>query len=106
MYYKNGDYAKAIDMLTLAVRGGTSPDGFAVEGLPLQPGRVADEYYSFYGLALARLGRCSEAVPIFEFIRQNIAEDQIAFYNADEGISFCQESLETTVEPSGASPDG
>lgn len=96
MYYKNGEYDKAIEVLTLAVRGGTSPEGVAVEGLPLQPGRVADEYYSFYGLALARRGRCAEAVPVFEFILQNIAEDQVAFYNANEGIAFCQENLETS----------
>jgi len=94
MYYKNGQYDKAVDELTLAVTGGTTNDGIAVEGLPLQPGRIADEYYSFYGLALARLSRCAEAVPVFQFILQNIAEDQVAFYNANEGIDFCQEGLE------------
>jgi tetratricopeptide (TPR) repeat protein len=96
MYYKNAEYDKAIQELTLAVRGGTTADGVAVEGLPLAPGRVADEYYSFYGLALARRGKCDEAVPVFQFILQNIAEDQVAFYNANEGIVFCQESLEAT----------
>ena len=48
MYYKNKELDKAIYHLTLAVRGGTTQDGIVVEGLPLQPGRVADEYYSFY----------------------------------------------------------
>lgn len=98
MLYKNGDYGKALESLTLAVRGGTSPGGLAIEGLPLSPGRVADEYYSFFGLALARTGRCAEAVPVFQFILQNIAEDQVAFYNANEGITFCQESLESPGE--------
>ena len=104
MYYKNGEYPKAIDVLTLVVRGGTSPEGLPVEGLPLEPGRVADEYYSFYGLALARMDRCSEAVPIFQFILQNIAADQVAFYNANEGITFCQESLGTTSGTPDVSP--
>jgi len=99
MYYKSAEYDKAIQELTLAVRGGTTADGVAVEGLPLAPGRVADEYYSFYGLALARRGRCNEAVPVFQFILQNIAEDQVAFYNANEGIAFCQENLETPASP-------
>jgi tetratricopeptide (TPR) repeat protein len=94
MYYKNAQYDKSIEELTLSVRGGVTADGVTVEGLPLQPGRVADEYYSFYGLALARTGRCAEAVPVFQFILQNIAEDQVAFYNANEGITFCQEGLE------------
>jgi len=104
MYYKNGEYDKAIDALTLAVRGGTTSEGLPVEGLPLEPGRVADEYYSFYGLALARTSRCNEAVPIFQFILLNIAEDQVAFYNANEGIAFCQESLDGTSETSQESP--
>jgi len=99
MQYKNGEYDKAIQELTLAVRGGTTPDGVAVVGSPFAPGRVADEYYSFYGLALARRGRCDEAVPVFQFILQNIAADQVAFYNANEGIAFCQESLETPASP-------
>jgi tetratricopeptide (TPR) repeat protein len=99
MYYKNGEYDKALVELTLAVRGGTTAAGVAVEGLPLAPGRVADEYYSFYGLALARLKQCNEAVPVFQLILQTIGADQIAFYNANEGIAFCQESLGTPATP-------
>lgn len=97
MYYKNGDYDKAVEELTLAVRGGATANGVAVEGLPLAPGRVADEYYSYFGLALARLNRCEEAVPIFQFILQNINEDQFAFYNAGEGIALCQDNLESSA---------
>ena len=95
LYYKNNQLDQALTELTLATRGGTTADGTAVKGLPLQPGRVADEYYSFYGLALAKLNRCAEAVPVFQFIIQNIAEDQTAYYNAQEGITFCQEQLGT-----------
>jgi tetratricopeptide (TPR) repeat protein len=95
MYYKNSELDKALTDLTLAVQGGTTADGVVVEGLPLQPGRVADEYYSFYGLALAKKSRCNEAVPVFQLILQNIAADQTAFYNANEGITYCQEQLGT-----------
>ena len=94
MYYKNGEYDKAVNELTLAVQGGTAAGGEAVEGLPLAPGRVADEYYSYFGLALARSDNCDEAVPVFQFILQNIGEDQTAFYNANEGIALCQANLE------------
>jgi tetratricopeptide (TPR) repeat protein len=105
LYYKNNQLDQALAELTLATRGGTTADGIAVKGLPLQPGRIADEYYSFYGLALAKLNRCTEAVPVFQFIIQNIAEDQTAFYNAQEGIAFCQEQFGTpqpTEEPAPA----
>jgi tetratricopeptide (TPR) repeat protein len=71
MYYKNAEYDKAIESLTLALRGGTTASGELIEGLSLTPGRVA-EYYSVYGLALARRGRSADAVPVFEFILQNI----------------------------------
>lgn len=99
MYYKNAEYDKALEELTLAVRGGTTAGGVAVEGLPLSPGRVADEYYSFYGLVLARRNQCDEAVPVFELILQTIGADQIAFYNANEGIAFCQANLGTPTAP-------
>jgi tetratricopeptide (TPR) repeat protein len=105
MYYKNSELGKALDSLTLAVRGGTTADGVVVEGLPLQPGRVADEYYSFYGLALAKQGRCSEAVPVFQLILQNIAADQTAFYNANEGITYCQEQLGIPVAQPTETPE-
>ena len=100
MYYKNNELDKALVELSLAVRGGTTDAGVVVEGLPLQPGRVADEYYSFYGLALAKKSRCTEAVPVFQLILQNIEADQIAFYNANEGITYCQEQLGTPLPPS------
>ena len=97
MYYKNGEYNKALDELTLAVRGGTTAAGVVVEGLPLAPGRIADEYYSFYGLSLARLNQCNEAVNVFQLILQTLGADQIAYYNANEGIAFCQANIETAA---------
>ncbi len=97
MLYKNSQVEQALPELTLAVRGGTTSDGVTVQGLPLSPGRVADEYYSFYGLALAKRNRCPEAVPIFQLIIQTIDADQTAYYNAQEGITFCQESLGTVT---------
>jgi hypothetical protein len=65
---------------------------------------VADEYYSFYGLALAKKGRCNEAVPVFQLILQNIASDQTAFYNANEGIAYCQEQLGTAQPQNSENP--
>jgi tetratricopeptide (TPR) repeat protein len=88
--YKNKQYPDAISELALTVQGGTTKDGVIVKGLPLAPGRVADEYYAYYGLALVKANRCNDAIPIFQMILQNIGEDQNAYANAQEGISTCQ----------------
>jgi len=94
IYYKQSDYPKAIQELGLPVRGGLAEDGTNVEGLPLDYGRV-EEYYWYYGFALARSNRCVEAVPIFQALLTGVPNDEIAVYNATEGLAMCQQSLET-----------
>lgn len=91
-YYKNNDYAKAIPSLAFSVKGGVTEDGAVVEGLPLDYGKVM-EYYWYYGFALARSNRCSEAVPIFQALLTGVPNDEIAVYNATEGLSLCQQTL-------------
>jgi tetratricopeptide (TPR) repeat protein len=103
-YYKTGDFAKAIPPLALAVRGGASEDGTTVEGLPLDYGRV-EEYYWYYGFALAKSNRCSEAVPIFQALLTGVPNDEIAVYNATEGLAICQEGLDEPQAPT-ATPEG
>lgn len=92
MYYKNGQYDKACDELSLFVRGGKTADGTVVKGVPLAPADVAD-YYSIYSLALTKAARCSDAVPVAQLILQNIASDQDAYYNAQSAIQTCQENI-------------
>jgi tetratricopeptide (TPR) repeat protein len=102
MLYHNENYSRAADELTLAVRGGTTADGAVVEGLPLAPGRIADDYYSVYALSLTQLDRCSEAIPIMQLILTQIAEDQVAYYNATDGMDYCRTAAGTpaaTVTP-------
>ena len=94
VYYKNGDYDEAILELALAVRGGVTKDGVAVEGLPLDYGRE-EEYYWYYGFALARSNNCTEAVPVFQALLVGVPNDEIAVYNATEGLAVCQQNLET-----------
>jgi tetratricopeptide (TPR) repeat protein len=88
MYYKNNNIAGAIPELTLAIAGGTVDAG-TVEGLPLGPWPVS-EYYWTYGLALAKVGRCSEAVPVFRLLEQQMPDDDIAMANASEGLTICK----------------
>jgi len=94
MYYKNQQNAEAVDIFSICIKGGTSKDGKPVEGLRLDRGRVVQYYYT-YGLALARLNRCAEAVPIMQAIISGIPEDEIAVFNANDGLNTCKANLET-----------
>ncbi len=103
VYYKNNEYDNAIKELALTVRGGVSENGAAVEGLPLEYGRV-EEYYWYYGFALARANRCAEAVPVFQELLTGVPDDEIAVYNATEGLAICQANAENP--PPEPTPEG
>ncbi len=103
LLYKNGKYQQAVRELALAVRGGTTADGVLVKGLPLDYGRVAD-YYSVYGLALVKIGRCDEAIPVFQALLAGVPTDEVATYNAKQGLEMCSVQVETptpTLTPEG-----
>jgi len=104
MHYKNEEYSKAIPELELAVRGGTTADGQAVEGLPLEYGRVA-EYYWYYGFALARANQCTLAVPVFQALLNNLQDDEIAIFNANAGLELCQQNFENPPETIEVTPE-
>lgn len=106
MLYKNKQYEEAVAALGMAVRGGTSETGETVEGIPLDYGRPAEFYYT-YGLALARVGQCGEALPISQTLIKGVRNDEIAVFNAQEIINICQQvsasgplttATETTTE--------
>lgn len=99
MYYKDLQYNQAITSLELAVKGGTTEDGVVVEGLPLDYSTTITEYYSRYGLSLARLDRCSEAVQVAQAMLQTVPDDETSVYNAETIISICQENQEITPTP-------
>jgi tetratricopeptide (TPR) repeat protein len=92
IYYKMEDYPKAIVSLALPVKGGTTDEGVAVESIPLTYGRI-EEYYWYLGFSLARSNRCAEAVPIFQKLLAEVPNDEIAVYNATQGLELCQENL-------------
>jgi tetratricopeptide (TPR) repeat protein len=104
MLFKSEEYSRAAGELALAVQGGTTADGTAVQGLPLSPGRVADDYYSIYALALTNLDRCAVAVPIMQLILSNIADDQVAYYNAVQGMEYCRKAVVTATPAPEATP--
>ncbi len=98
MYAKNQDREQAVDHLQLAVQGGVTANGAVVEGIPLSYDIRTVELYSTYGLTLARLDRCAEAVPIFQAMLSVVPGDEIAVYNAEVGLEMCQQNLEETLD--------
>lgn len=103
MYYRNNDLGAAISELKLTVSGGVTAEGVAVEGLPLDYGKVA-EYYWFYGFALAKSNRCAEAVPIFQALVSGVPDYELAVENARAGLELCLENLETPTPESDITP--
>jgi tetratricopeptide (TPR) repeat protein len=99
MLSKNNQPDEAIEQLELAIQGGMTSDGKVIEGLPLDYNLRVIEYYSTYGLTLARADRCGEAVPIFQTMLSAVPDNEIAVYNAEAGLEICQQSLETEELP-------
>ena len=101
LYYRKGQYNQALQYLEIAVRGGTSEDGQVVEGIPLSYESGVIELYSRYGLALANINRCSDAVAIANALLQNVADNENGVYNAGQIISICEANL---LNPPTATP--
>ncbi|HSM24117.1 MAG TPA: tetratricopeptide repeat protein [Anaerolineaceae bacterium] len=93
LFYRNFEYPKAIDMLRLVVQGGTAESGVAVEPLPLDYGTIS-QFYQIYGLSLARIGECGEALQISEALLKNVGGDEITVYNAGEIVNICNGTSE------------
>jgi tetratricopeptide (TPR) repeat protein len=99
MYYRNLYWAEAIDELSFVVNGGITDDGEQIEAISLVPDTRIAEYYFTYGLALARLNRCGEALPIAQMILARVPADELAVGNANEIITRCEQNLVRTPEP-------
>jgi tetratricopeptide (TPR) repeat protein len=105
MLYHNGQIQESVEPLGLSVRGGNNADGVAVKGLPLDYGRIA-EYYFTYGLALAKMNQCTDAVQIAQLILQTVKDDETSVYNANAMIQICQANLIGTSTPEGTTTPG
>jgi hypothetical protein len=99
MYFRNLQYKQAVESLELAGRGGVTAGGVVVGGLALSYSMSVMEFYSRYGLALARVNRCNEAVQVANAMLQTVPDDPTAVYNAEEIINICQENQENPPTP-------
>ena len=102
--YRNLEWPQAVEKLKIAVQGGTTEDGQTIEPVPLVNDPRVTEYYFTYALALARLNRCGEALPVTQKILNEVPADEVAVYNANEAIRICQENLSITPTPTLAPP--
>jgi tetratricopeptide (TPR) repeat protein len=103
MYYTNHQYHEALDPFKLAVRGGTTSEGVAVQGLAFDSGndRIV-EYYRFYGLAAAHANQCSDALPMAQYLQQNAPDNEYAVDNAKTMIDICKQNVNGTSTPTTA----
>lgn len=109
--YKLSRYQDALPHLRLAVRGGvydTEELGeINVEGIPVTEEPTLG-YYTNYGLTLAYIGECGEALEISQYLAATFPLDEYIPSNAQEMVNICQNLLTTgsttptetpTVEP-------
>ena len=105
MYYRNLYWAESIVELGYVVKGGVTEEGEIIEAINLVPDTRIAEYYFTYGLALARLNRCGEALPIAQMILARVPADELAVENANEVINRCQQNLVQTPVPTQTPPE-
>jgi hypothetical protein len=105
MRYHNQEYDNANLSLRLAVEGGVTEEGDVPGGLVVEPlstaSREAVEAYYTYGMNLLRQSRCEQAVPVFRFILVTWPDDEVAVFNADEGLRQCDEADAATEAATG-----
>lgn len=95
MYFKVGQYNDAVLPLRMAVRGGITQDGEQVAPLPLDAQDAASvAYMSRFGIALAEIGQCGEALQVSQELLQKIPSDENVAYNAQVMIDTCRNLAE------------
>ena len=97
IFYLNFYYTDAVRELGLAVNGGTTEDGFPIQGMPLSDEPRVAEYYFTYGWALARTNQCGEALPLAQTLQTKFPVDDGVIEAANAIITICQENLENPV---------
>ncbi len=99
MLYRNFQWPESIEQLKLVVAGGATEDNQPIEPIALVNDTRIAEYYFTYGLVLARLNRCGEALQIAQQIQARVPADEIAVANADEINKICEQNLAVPPTP-------
>ena len=99
MYYRNFQWPEAVEQLKVVVAGGATEDSQPIEPIALVNDTRIAEYYFTYGLVLARLNRCGEALQVAQQIQARVPADEIAVANAQEVVIICQQTLVASPTP-------
>ena len=99
MLYRNFQWPDAVEQLKIVVAGGATEDNKPIEPIALVNDTRIAEYYFTYGLVLARLNRCGEALQIAQQIQARVPADEIAVTNANEVIKICEQNLVAPATP-------
>jgi tetratricopeptide (TPR) repeat protein len=89
LYFRNFQYDDAFRQLSIVVHGGTTDDGKPIEAMDLTNDPRVAEYYATFGQTLQHLGRCGEAISVFQQVLTVVAEDQLSYQNAQDGLAKC-----------------
>lgn len=100
LYYRNFMWPEAADQLKLVVSGGATEDNRPIRPIPLSNDLRIAEYYYTYGLVLARLNRCSEALQIAKDLLERIPANTNAVDSAQQIQQICLQNLSVTTTPS------
>jgi tetratricopeptide (TPR) repeat protein len=101
MLYYIADWGESAAQLGLAINGGRTENGDTIESIPFSTDSRVVEYYFTYALALARLNRCGEAVPIANTILGRVS-DELSISNAQKALDTCAANLAATPTPTPA----
>jgi tetratricopeptide (TPR) repeat protein len=99
MLYYTADWVESAVQLGLTVNGGTTADGDVVEGIPLTTDARVVEYYYTYALALSRITRCGEAIPLANLIIGRVPANEVAVASANKVFDICKQNLAVTSTP-------
>jgi tetratricopeptide (TPR) repeat protein len=99
MLYRNFEWPEAVEQFKLVVAGGATEDNKPIEPIALVNDSRIAEYYFTYGLVLARLNRCGEALQIAQQIQARVPADEIAVTNANEVNNICEQNLVSPPTP-------
>lgn len=99
MYYRNLYWPESVVELDYVVNGGFTDKGDRIDAISLVLDARIAEYYYTYGLGLARLNRCGEALKTAQTLLARVPSDELAVENANEIINRCQRNLVETPIP-------
>ena len=97
MFFRNFQYQDAVNELGLAINGGKTENGLPITGLPLTNDLRTAEYYYTYGLALARMNQCGQALPIAQKLQTMFSSDDSVLQATTAINQICKENLNNPV---------